>query len=110
MNRERFAWSISILLLAVLAFQIPRGLAQRDNDYAFVRTLVDIHRQVTNSYVEPVEQSKLESAAINGMLNTLDPYTVYVPPAEQERFDQSLDGNFKGVAFSSISATMAASK
>ena len=97
MNREKLAWTISILLIAILAFQIPHGMAQRDNDYAFVRTLVDIHRQVSTNYVENVDESKLEGAAINGMLGQLDPFTVYVPPAEQEEFDQLLEGNFKGV-------------
>jgi carboxyl-terminal processing protease len=97
MNREKFAWTISVLLIAILAFQIPHGMAQRDNDYTFVRTLVDIHRQVSTNYVESVDEGKLENAAINGMLGQLDPYTVYVPPANQEEFDQLLEGNFKGV-------------
>jgi carboxyl-terminal processing protease len=97
MNREKLAWTVSVLLIAILAFQIPHGMAQRDNDYAFVRTLVDIHRQVSNNYVEPVEEPKLEEAAINGMLGQLDPFSVYVPPQKQEEFDQLLEGNFKGV-------------
>jgi carboxyl-terminal processing protease len=97
MNREKLAWSISVLLIAILAFQIPHGMAQRDSDYAFVRTLVDIHRQVANNYVEPVEEQKLASGAINGMLGQLDPFTVYVAPEHQEEFDQLLEGNFKGV-------------
>ena len=97
MNREKLAWTVSVLLIAVLAFQIPHGMAQRDNDYSFVRTLVDIHRQVSTNYVESVEESKLEAAAINGMLGQLDPFSVYVPPAQQEEFDQLLEGNFKGV-------------
>ncbi len=31
------------------------------------------------------------------MLGKLDPYTVYVPPAQQEAFDRMLEGSFKGV-------------
>ena len=97
MNREKLAWSVSVLLIAVLAFQIPAGMAQRDNDYAFVRTLVDIHRQVSANYVDPVDEEKLQTAAIDGMLGQLDPFTQYVPPAKQEDFDNELEGNFKGV-------------
>jgi carboxyl-terminal processing protease len=97
MNREKLAWSVSVLLMALLAFQMPRGLAQRDNDYAFVRTLVDIHRQVSNNYVDPIEAPKLENGAIDGMLSQLDPFSVYVPPAKQEEFDRMLEGSFKGV-------------
>ena len=96
MNRERTAWLLSFLLLTVVAFKSPSS-AQRDNDYLFVRTLVNINRQVVNNYVEPVEAAKLEQAAIDGMLETLDPFTVYVPPAQREEFDRRLEGTFKGV-------------
>jgi carboxyl-terminal processing protease len=97
MNRERFAWIVSVGLIAVLAFQLPGSLAQRDDDYSFVRTLVEIHRQVAMNYVDPVDENKLRDGAIEGMLSQLDPFTVYVPPAQQEGFDRMLEGSFKGV-------------
>ena len=97
MNREKLAWSASVALLALLAFQIPGTLAQRDDDYAFVRTLVDIHRRVADNYVDPVDEQKLNGGAIDGMLDQLDPYSVYVPPDREEDFDRMLTGNFKGV-------------
>ena len=86
MNREKFAWTASVVLLVVLAFQIPGTLAQRDDDYAFVRTLVDIHRRVADNYVDPVDDDKLNQGAIDGMLAQLDPFSVYVPPARQDDF------------------------
>jgi carboxyl-terminal processing protease len=97
MNRERTAWSVSVVAIAVLAFQLPGGLAHRDDDYAWVRTLVDVHRQVANGYVEPVDEEKLRQGAITGMLGELDPFTNYVPPARQEEFERLLEGTFKGV-------------
>ncbi len=97
MNREKAAWMISVVLIAMLAFQLPGTLAQRDDDYTFVRRLVDIHRHVVDNYVEPVNEDNLRDAAIDGMLSELDPYSIYVPPAEQERFDRMLEGSFKGV-------------
>jgi carboxyl-terminal processing protease len=97
MNREKLAWLVSIGLIAVLALQIPGSLATRDDDYSFVRTLVDIHRQVASNYVEPVEEQQLREGAINGMLEELDPFSVYVPPAKQEDFDRMLENSFRGV-------------
>jgi carboxyl-terminal processing protease len=97
MNRERLAWTVSVVLMALLAFQLPGTMAQRDDDYAFVRTLIDIHRQVANNYVDPVDEAKLREGAIDGMLGQLDPFSVYVPPAKQEEFDRLLEGSFKGV-------------
>ena len=97
MNREKFAWITSVVLVALLAFQLPGSLAHRDDDYAFVNTLMTIHRQVAESYVEPVDEEKLRLGAIKGMLEQLDPYTAYVPPAEEERFNRLLEGSYKGV-------------
>lgn len=97
MNREKLAWMLSILLIAILAFHLPGSFAQRDDDYAFVRTLVDIHRQIVRNYVEPVEENKLDQGAIDGMMGQLDPFSMYVPPDEQEKFDNMLEGSFKGV-------------
>src|SRR3954447_10113537 len=96
MNRERIAWLLSFLLLAVCALRSPSA-AQRDSDYLFVRTLVDIQRQVVTNYVDPVDETKLEQAAIDGMLNQLDPFTNYVPPQRSEDFDRMLEGTFKGI-------------
>ncbi|MGD0388538.1 MAG: S41 family peptidase [Tepidisphaeraceae bacterium] len=101
MNRERLAWLISILLLALLAFQLPGTLAQRDDEYSWVRTVVEIHRQILESYVDPVDDSLLKDKAIEGMLGALDdPYTVYVPPDHQAEFDKELGGTFSGVGIS----------
>src|SRR5262249_39235716 len=86
-----------IVLIGVLAFSIPGTLAQRDDDYAFVRTLVDIHRQVSANYVDSVDEGKLRQGAIDGMLGELDPFSVYVAPGNQEAFDRMLEGSFKGV-------------
>jgi carboxyl-terminal processing protease len=97
MNREKLAWVVSAVLVALLAFQLPGSIATRDNDYAWVGTLVDIHRRVADNYVEPVDAEQLRQGAIDGLLQQLDPYTVYVPPAKQEEFDRMIDGSFKGV-------------
>jgi carboxyl-terminal processing protease len=97
MNREKFAWILSVALIAALAFQIPGGFAHRDDDYNFARVLIDIHRQVATNYVEQPDDQKLQQGAIDGMLGQLDPFTTYVPPANQEQFDNMLEGSFRGV-------------
>ena len=97
MNREKMAWMVSVLLIALLAFHLPGSMAQRESDYAFVRRLVDIHRQISSNYVENVDDQKLEQGALEGMFGQLDPFSMYVPPARQQEFDRMLDGSFEGV-------------
>jgi carboxyl-terminal processing protease len=97
MSREKFAWVTSVVLVVLLAFQLPGTLAHRDDDYAFVGQLLTIHRHVVDNYAEPVDEERLRAGAINGMLGQLDPYTVYVPPSDEEKFDRLLEGSYKGV-------------
>jgi hypothetical protein len=42
-------------------------MAARDDDYAWVGTLVDIHRRVADSYVEKVDEDALRESAIKGL-------------------------------------------
>ena len=105
MNRERIAWTVSVGLIALLAFQLPGSLAQRDDDYSFVRTLVDIHRQVASSYVDPVDESKLREGAIEGMLGELDPFSVYVPPRIRKNSNACSRAASRASGFSSINST-----
>ncbi len=97
MNREKMSWTVSVLLIALLAFHLPGSMAQRESDYGFVRRLVDIHRQIANNYVEDIDDQKLEQGALEGMFGQLDPFSMYVPPARQQEFDRMLDGSFEGV-------------
>ena len=97
MNREKIAWTVSLVLIAILAFQLPGSVAHRDDDYAFVKTLIDVHRQVDNNYVEPLDEEKLKNGSVGGMMGELDPYSVFIPAAKTEEFDNMLEGSFKGV-------------
>src|ERR1700683_5249007 len=103
MSRERLAWLVSIVLLAVLAFELPGSLAQRDDDYSWVRTLVEVQRQVVNNYVEPVDPGTIKQNSIKGMLSGLDQFTQYIPPVDEELFDRMLGGTFPGVGISLLS-------
>jgi carboxyl-terminal processing protease len=97
MNRERIAWLVSLVLIAMVAFQLPRSLARRDDEYAFVQTLIDLHREVANNYVEPIDEEKLQLGSVNGMMGELDPYSIYVPAAKEKEFENMLEGSFEGV-------------
>jgi carboxyl-terminal processing protease len=97
MNRERVAWLVASVTLAMLTFQLNGTLAHREEDYAFVGTLIDVYKQVSRNYVDPVDVEKLRQGAIDGMLGQLDPYSNYVPPSQQEAFDRHLDGTLKGI-------------
>ncbi len=52
---------------------------------------------VQNQYVDPPDNEKLIRGAIDGMLKTLDPHSVYLPPQRAERMDEEFHGEYSGI-------------
>jgi len=60
----------------------------------------DVWRRLENNYVDPekLDSKKMVHGAIQGMTNAIgDPYTVYLPPDDQKRSAEDLQGAFDGV-------------
>ena len=52
---------------------------------------------IGKSYLEPVDEKKLLRGAINGMLASLDPHSVYLPADSFKEMEVSTTGSFGGV-------------
>lgn len=52
---------------------------------------------ITNLYVDPADEGKLVEDAITGMLEKLDPHSVYTDPEETKEMTEPLEGNFDGI-------------
>ncbi|RKY89631.1 S41 family peptidase [candidate division KSB1 bacterium] len=81
-----------LVIIAFIGLENGYIKAQTDNIYMKIKVIGEILNAVRNNYVEKVDSNKLLEKAINGMLEGLDPHTVYVPP---ERFTRMRD-NFAG--------------
>lgn len=57
----------------------------------------DIISFVKLKYVDTVNTDQLTDNAIEKMLSTLDPHSVYIPKKDLESTNESLEGNFEGV-------------
>ena len=62
---------------------------------------VEVHnailKELNRSYVDSLEVGRIEREAVNAMLESLDPYTVYVPEEEQEDFQMMLSNTYGGI-------------
>ena len=87
-------------LSLLLGFGLARGLHATDD----LRSQLDLFSQilylVQNNYVEPPDNQKLIKGAIDGMLKSLDPHTVYLPPQRAERMDEEFHGEYSGIGIS----------
>jgi len=54
-------------------------------------------RLVKENYVDSVNEDSLEGVAVNDMLQTLDPHSLYLQPQRAQSINENLDGGFNGV-------------
>lgn len=52
---------------------------------------------ISNLYVDTINEDKLVEDAIVGMLEKLDPHSVYIPAKEAQRANEGIEGSFDGI-------------
>lgn len=65
--------------------------------------LGDVYREVSKNYVDNVNVSALMYSGIDGMLRTLDPYSVFLDQESAEELDEHTTGQYVGVGVSIMS-------
>ena len=91
---------ITLLGVAVVGstIAVATNAARAPGDYDFFDPIVDVHTMVEKLYVEAPDDQQLQIEAINGMLEALnDPFSVYVPRDNTERFSRDLTGEYVGI-------------
>lgn len=56
-----------------------------------------VFQEVLDSHIEPPNKSELLERAIIGMVDGLDQYSRYIPPAEVATYDEHSTGNYQGI-------------
>ncbi len=56
-----------------------------------------VYKEVTTSYVDEIDPERFMEAGIEGMLGTLDPYTVYIGKDEGTEVDLMTNGKYGGI-------------
>jgi len=90
----------SLLLLFVISFvflSISDANALTEKGYKDLRSFAEVLHQVEENYVGEVDERKLIHGAIRGMLMTLDPHTIYMPPEVYRELRIEAVGRFGGV-------------
>lgn len=68
-----------------------------DLPWADARTLADVIERVKRDYVNPVDDHQLLTAAVRGMVASLDPYSAYLDGDEYNEIKISSSGEYSGV-------------
>lgn len=62
-----------------------------------LQTFADVFKQIRAGYVEEVPDSKLFEYAVKGMLEGLDPHSVYLTKEDYSDLQTATDGEFSGI-------------
>jgi carboxyl-terminal processing protease len=108
---SRFFLVTSLLLVCCLSVTLGvqktvYALDHLRNSDEEMRQLIAVYDEVLKNYVEIKDASaeNLMQGAIFGMLQTLDPYSQYFPPAEYKKFNEQTQGEFGGLGIRIILA------
>jgi carboxyl-terminal processing protease len=91
--------ALGALLGAALTLNFP-AVAQREQASLPIddlRAFTEIFGKIKSDYVEPVEDKKLLTEAINGMLSGLDPHSAYLDPEAFKELQVGTQGEFGGL-------------
>jgi len=89
--------SLTLALLVASVVAQPEKADSRQWNEKFYRPLRQTLREIENRYVEEVDPGKLLIGAYQGILNSLDEYSMYIPPDRLEEFEGDTKGEFGGL-------------
>ena len=84
-------------IIIFLIFHFGKVSAQEETVYDKIDLFGEVLDKINKEYVEEVDQSDTMDAAINGVLQSLDPYSSYMSPKNLEEMQTETKGEFGGL-------------
>lgn len=102
--KSRSKWyvvpSLFALVLILILFLSPLGkfiLASGSNLYLKIEVLNNMISIINDNYVEVPDWDKVMDGAFVGMMESLDPHSVYIAKDELSDIQEKFDGKFEGI-------------
>ena len=98
---NRFWFKTLPLLILFFVFSATTFKGEDDDIYAQINKNMDIfgrvYKEIALNYVDEIETDKFMKAGIEGMLNTLDPYTNFLDESRKDEMDLLTTGKYGGI-------------
>ena len=90
---------IILIFLTIITLNLSKiSFAANDESiYDKIDLFGEVLEKINNEYVEEVDQSDAMDAAINGVLQSLDPYSSYMSPETFKEMETETSGEFGGL-------------
>lgn len=93
--------TLKFIKITLLLFFISISIVQAKNStsalYEKLDLFSDVLEKIKNEYVDEVDQSEVIDSAVNGMLQSLDPYSSYMNPESFKNMNIETKGEFGGL-------------
>lgn len=96
-NKRTIVWTMVVLSLAFSIMHISRLRADARDIYEKLQVLTDIIGIVNENYVEDVDWDSTMEGAYRGLLEELDPHSVYIPAKRFKTVQETFEGEFQGI-------------
>jgi len=98
-NPKRKSFDMKIIIIFLFSFLIlNKSFAETEkNIYKKIDLFSEVLNKIDKEYVESVNQSDAMDAAINGVLQSLDPYSAYMSPEVFNDMQTETSGKFGGL-------------
>ena len=85
------------ILLYFIIFSMPINVKSSTDVYEKIDLFGEVLEKIKKEYVDDVDQSEAIDSAINGVLQSLDPYSAYMSPELFENMQTDTQGKFGGL-------------
>ena len=85
------------LFFIILLFTFQKSFSENTDLYKKIDLFGEVLEKISEEYVDEVDQSKSMDSAINGLLQSLDPYSAYMTPESFEGMQTETSGEFGGL-------------
>ena len=85
------------LFFIILLFTFQKSFSENTDLYKKIDLFGEVLEKINKEYVDEVDQSKSMDSAINGLLQSLDPYSAYMTPESFEGMQTETSGEFGGL-------------
>jgi len=85
------------LFSIIFLFAFQKSFSENTDIYKKIDLFGEVLEKINKEYVDEVDQSKSMDAAINGLLQSLDPYSTYMTPESFEGMQTETSGEFGGL-------------
>jgi carboxyl-terminal processing protease len=86
-----------LFFITICLFFFEKSFSENIDIYKKIDLFGEVLEKINEEYVDTVDQSKSMDAAINGLLQSLDPYSAYMTPESLEGMQTETSGKFGGL-------------